>query len=95
MANYSSVLAFDDDAYSTLSRLDAVVVNAGVSLHEFELAEGIESTLTINVVSTFLLAQLVKACPPLQMSIVIAKCCKYCNRSSLWMYNCRLRGATS
>lgn len=59
MANYSSVLAFGDRACKTLSRLDAVVLNAGVSLDKFELAEGIESTLTINVVSTFLLAQLV------------------------------------
>ena len=59
MADYSSVLAFGHRACSTLTRLDAVVLNAGVELTEFELAEGIESTLTINVVSTFLLAQLV------------------------------------
>lgn len=59
MADYSSVLAFGHRACSTLTRLDAVVLNAGVELTEFELAEGIESTLTINVVSPFLLAQLV------------------------------------
>ncbi|KAF6222387.1 hypothetical protein HO133_001473 [Letharia lupina] len=59
MANYSSVRAFGDRACSTLSRLDAVVLDAGVSLDKFELARGIESTLTINVISTFLLAQLV------------------------------------
>ncbi|CAD6567255.1 MAG: hypothetical protein ASARMPREDX12_000159 [Alectoria sarmentosa] len=59
MAEYSSVLAFGDRACSTLSHLDAVVLNAGVSLNKFELAEGIERTLTINVISTFLLAQLV------------------------------------
>lgn len=59
MANYSSVSAFGDRACSTLSRLDAVVLNAGVSLDKFELAEDFESTLTINVVSTFLLAQLI------------------------------------
>lgn len=59
MADYSSVLAFGDRACSTLSRLDAVVLNAGVSLDKFELADGIESTPTINVISTFLLAQLV------------------------------------
>ena len=59
MADYSSVLAFGHRACSTLTRLDAVVLNAGVELTEFELAESIERTLTINVVSTFLLAQLV------------------------------------
>ena len=59
MANYSSVLAFGDRACKTLSRLDVVVLNAGLSTNKFELAEGLESTLTINVVSTFLLAQLV------------------------------------
>ena len=59
MADYSSVLAFGHRACRTLTRLDAVVLNAGVELTEFELAEGIESTLTINVVSTLLLAQLV------------------------------------
>ncbi len=58
MASYSSVLAFGDRA-CTLPRLDTVVLNAGVSLNQFELAEGVERTLTINVVSTFLLAQLV------------------------------------
>lgn len=59
MADYSSVLAFGDRASCALSRLDAVVLNAGVELNEFELAEDIESTLTVNVVSTFLLARLV------------------------------------
>ena len=59
MADYASVLAFGHRASSTLTRLDAVVLNAGVELTEFELAEGIERTLTINVGSTFLLAQLV------------------------------------
>ncbi len=59
MASYSSVSAFGHRARTTLSRLDAVVLNAGVSLNEFKLAEGIESTLTVNVVSTFLLARLV------------------------------------
>ena len=59
MASYASVLAFGNSACNTLSRLDAVVLNAGVSLKKFELAEGMESTLTINVISTFLLADLV------------------------------------
>lgn len=59
MTNYASVLAFGRRANENLSRLDAVILNAGVVQKDFELAEGIESTLTINVVSTFLLAQLI------------------------------------
>ena len=59
MARYDSVRAFGQRASQTLSCLDAVILNAGVDLRQFELAEGIESTLTVNVVSTFLLAQLV------------------------------------
>ena len=59
MADYDSVLAFGKRANETLPRLDAVVLNAGVSLTEFGLAEGIEKTLTVNVVSTFLLAHMV------------------------------------
>ena len=58
MANYPSVSAFGRRACSTLSPLDVVVLNAGVSLNKFERAEGIESTLTVNVISTLLLAQL-------------------------------------
>ena len=59
MASYDSVLTFGKRARETLTRLDAVVLNAGVELCDFELAEALESTLTINVVSTFLLAYLV------------------------------------
>jgi len=59
MASYDSVRAFGQRAQKTLSRLDAVILNAGVELYDFELAEGIESTLTINVVSTLFLAYLV------------------------------------
>ncbi|KAI9687326.1 MAG: hypothetical protein M1822_002369 [Bathelium mastoideum] len=41
---------------SSLPRLDAVLLNAGVDTLDFSLAENVESTLTVNVVSTFLLA---------------------------------------
>ena len=43
---------------NTLSRLDAVVENAGVAYSEYTLAEDNETTITVNVVSTFLLALL-------------------------------------
>ncbi|KAL6717344.1 hypothetical protein ACLMJK_005259 [Lecanora helva] len=58
MAKYDSVLTFGQRARTKLPRLDALILNAGVELYQFELAEGIESSLTINVVSTMLLAQL-------------------------------------
>ncbi|KAI2603105.1 short-chain dehydrogenase/reductase [Hypoxylon fragiforme] len=40
----------------TLDRLDAVILNAGMFTQDFVLAEGYESTLTVNVINTFLLA---------------------------------------
>ena len=63
MADYASVIAFAKRARTTLGRLDVMVLNAGVHLNEFELAGSgagrIEKTLTVNVVSTFLLAKLI------------------------------------
>ena len=59
MSIYESVLAFGQRVREELPRLDTVILNAGVELWDFDLAEGIESTLTINVVSTNLLAHLV------------------------------------
>ncbi|KAI4156565.1 MAG: hypothetical protein LQ340_000173 [Diploschistes diacapsis] len=56
MASYASVLAFADRVDAELDRLDGVVENAGVSLNQFTLADGDETTLTVNVISTFLLA---------------------------------------
>jgi NAD(P)-dependent dehydrogenase (short-subunit alcohol dehydrogenase family) len=41
-----------------LRRVDAVLANAGISTNQFALAEGLEQTLTVNVVSTFLLSRL-------------------------------------
>lgn len=58
MANYASVKAFSERVIKELPRLDAVVANAGISTNEYRTAEGLESTLTVNVVSTFLLALL-------------------------------------
>lgn len=55
LASYQSVLAFAKRVRTTLPRLDALVANAGVRLEEFTLAEGIETTITVNVVSNMLL----------------------------------------
>lgn len=57
LTSYSSVTAFADRA-ATLPRLDAAILNAGVSLTEFSTAESLETTITVNVTSTFLLALL-------------------------------------
>lgn len=66
MSSYDSVLAFGDRCENSLTRLDAVVENAGISQPEYVLAEDNESTITVNVVSTFLLALLLL--PKLQES---------------------------
>jgi NAD(P)-dependent dehydrogenase (short-subunit alcohol dehydrogenase family) len=57
-ASYNSVKAFAKRASSELERLDALVENAGISTEKFSLAEGEERTITINVISTFLMALL-------------------------------------
>jgi len=57
MACYDSVKAFAARA-DGLPRLDAVVLNAGVQTLRYALAEGDESTVTVNVVATFLLGVL-------------------------------------
>jgi NAD(P)-dependent dehydrogenase (short-subunit alcohol dehydrogenase family) len=49
-----------------LDRVDAVIENAGVAMGEWTTAEGLETTLTVNDVSTMLLAALVL--PKLQKS---------------------------
>ncbi|KAJ4354624.1 uncharacterized protein N0V89_006361 [Didymosphaeria variabile] len=54
-SSYQSVLDFADRAEKELQRLDAVVLNAGISAPKWEVYEQDESTLTVNVVSTFLL----------------------------------------
>ena len=57
LASYDSVRAFASRA-ARLSRLDAVIENAAVYTYTFGMAEDNEATVTVNVVSTFLLALL-------------------------------------
>jgi retinol dehydrogenase-12 len=57
LTSYASVLAFGKRAQS-LERLDVVIENAGVFLFEFGLSEGNETTVTVNVISTLLVAML-------------------------------------
>ncbi|MCJ1419965.1 hypothetical protein MMC32_006321 [Xylographa parallela] len=58
LSSYASVQAFVKKA-EMLERLDAVLENAGVLTETFSLAEGNESSITVNVISTILLALLI------------------------------------
>ncbi|KAI0391971.1 putative short-chain dehydrogenase/reductase family protein [Xylariaceae sp. FL0594] len=55
LASRASVKAFAERAES-LERLDVVLENAGLLTHDFDMVEGNERTITVNVINTFLLA---------------------------------------
>jgi NAD(P)-dependent dehydrogenase (short-subunit alcohol dehydrogenase family) len=55
LASYKSVLSFGD-RITKLARLDAAILNAAVATSNFEVAEGFERTITVNVVNTLLLS---------------------------------------
>jgi len=57
LGSYDSVKQFCKKAQE-LRRLDIVVENAGIAIPKFEELEGYESTITVNVISTFLMALL-------------------------------------
>lgn len=57
VGSYDSVKAFASRV-EKLDRVDAVIENASVAMLSYEEVEGLESTLTINVLGTFLLATL-------------------------------------
>ena len=56
-SSYGSLKAFAAKV-AKLDRVDAVVLNAGIATEKFEIFEDNESTVTVNVVSTTLLALL-------------------------------------
>jgi len=56
LSSYASVQAFAARVTSTLPRIDAVLLNAGIMPQVYAETEGSESTITTNVLSTFLLA---------------------------------------
>ncbi|MCJ1473923.1 hypothetical protein MMC13_002579 [Lambiella insularis] len=58
LSSYQSVKDFVKRAQS-LSRLDVMLENAGIATAKFQLTEGHESTITTNVISTFLLALMI------------------------------------
>lgn len=57
LASYASVKSFAAQA-SKLPRLDVLLENAAIATRNFALAENDERSITVNVVSTFLLALL-------------------------------------
>jgi NAD(P)-dependent dehydrogenase (short-subunit alcohol dehydrogenase family) len=57
LASYDSVLAFGD-RIAQIPRLDAAILNAALSTSQFELAEGYERSITVNVINTLLLGLL-------------------------------------
>ena len=65
LTSYNSVKDFARRVQE-LDRVDAIIENAGVALDKWSTAEGLETTLTVNDVSTMLLAVLVL--PKLQES---------------------------
>ncbi|SLM34748.1 short-chain dehydrogenase [Lasallia pustulata] len=58
LSSYESVKQFAKRAEG-LSRLDAIVENAGIATHTYRVLEDNEATITTNVVSTFLLALMI------------------------------------
>ncbi|ORX92395.1 hypothetical protein BCR34DRAFT_581120, partial [Clohesyomyces aquaticus] len=56
MASYASVQNFVARVERELPRLDIALLNAGIATGTFKMAEKDEATITVNVVSTFLLA---------------------------------------
>lgn len=59
MASYASVQRFAERVNTQLERVDIFLANAGIAPAKYKTAEENESSITVNVVSTFLLAALV------------------------------------
>lgn len=55
LESYASVLEFSERIHTALARLDGFIANAALEANSFDRAEGLEKTLTINVVSTYLM----------------------------------------
>lgn len=56
LGSYASVKAFAARASNELDRIDVLCENAGISTAKKRMVEGHESTITVNVISTLLLA---------------------------------------
>ncbi|KAL1861471.1 hypothetical protein Daus18300_008866 [Diaporthe australafricana] len=58
LGDYASVKAFAARAAKDLDRVDVLCENAGIATGKKRMVQGHESTITVNVISTFLLALL-------------------------------------
>jgi NAD(P)-dependent dehydrogenase (short-subunit alcohol dehydrogenase family) len=58
LSSYASVKAFVSRAKKEFDRVDGLIENAGVFLDAWTLAEGMETSMTVNVVSTLMLGVL-------------------------------------
>lgn len=58
MASNASVQAFAKKVSEELDRIDGLVLNAGIMIDNWTLAEGMESSIQVNVVNTLFLGAL-------------------------------------
>ena len=58
MSSTSSIQTFSKEVSSQLDRIDGVVCNAGIMVDAWTQVEGLESSLTVNVVNTLFLGAL-------------------------------------
>jgi NAD(P)-dependent dehydrogenase (short-subunit alcohol dehydrogenase family) len=59
LGSFQSLIQYGENLRS-LGRIDAAILNAGVDLKDFSLTEGFETTITVNLISTFFLATLLQ-----------------------------------
>ena len=58
MASSASVQSFAKKASTELDRIDGLVANAGVMIDAWSTAEGMETSITVNVINTLFLGVL-------------------------------------
>ncbi len=58
LASSASVQSFAKKASTTLDRIDGLVANAGVMIDAWSTTEGMETSITVNVINTLFLGAL-------------------------------------
>lgn len=58
MASSASVQSFARQASTDLDRIDGLVANAGIMIDKWSITEGMETSLTVNVINTLFLGAL-------------------------------------
>ncbi len=79
LSSFDSVKEFSKRAISELKRLDVLMLNASIAAGSFRMNEGYEASITVNVLSTFLLMFMIlplmektaKMSPPLPPRICV------------------------